>query len=786
MTKRARRIATVATVVAAAVGVAVAGAGAGSDASPQPGRTLAAAKVTPQKFGPKQGTQVTINRSKVKIERQPPAARFKKANPLKELVVTGVVTKTPFKPTIDNADAPRKVIPRSPKPLPKLTLRKPSAAGRGAAGTDLVLFRNQEIFTSGFRGTTGEPSVGNDRNSILFTGNWYTAFSSNNGISWDSLDPDGLDDANGSGSVSSSEQTDGGFCCDQVVNASDEDGDELVAWLLQYSDDGNENTIRVATFDGRSDMLAQTGADSSSTPITPCFYDFQPKDFDLGDDIQFDFNTMENTDEYLYVATNVFTIPESGEKAKNKGSVVWRMALDDLTDGNCRLDEGGSFFYDSNDFSPRLVNGAGSTMYWATQADTHLTLKVYKWPDGSDDVTQKNKGTALYLGGNFKCEKGSRNPCGFGDTRITAGWTGDGEVGWLWSAAQAGAYKFPYVQGARFKTSDLSLIDEPVIFNDNYAWMYPSAGVNARGDVGVILYRLGGSENPRPRAFVVDDVSGWSSISTVGIATSSTSPSDDRWGDYGRVAAYDGCSNTWIGSAYTASSSTTQEPRFVWFGRERDGCSDLVVSLFSFLYNSGSNLLTLADTTWNTGGVEAAPSKTRFYLSRDTDVDSRDTLLDVIHEVPSLDAADSDPELLFTSVPEGVVAGTYHVIACADQPESIDEVSDSNNCLADTDTLTVPLKVTRTVSPGTLTGVKKPGVKPGTLTGARPTTTRPTRTIPPLTTTRPTRTIPLPATTRLGPRTAPGRTAPSPVRPARAGTTTIARQTPGGTATTQR
>ena len=265
----------------------------------------------------------------------------------------------------------------------------------------------------------------------------------------------------------------------------------------------------------------------------------------------------------------------------------------------------------------------------------------------------------------------------------------------------------------------------------------------------------------------MDDVSGWSSISTVGIATSSDSPSDDRWGDYGRVAAYDGSSNTWIGSAYTAASSTTQEPRFVWFGRERDGCADLVVSAFGFLYSSSSNLLTLADTTWNTGGIEAAASKTRFYLSRDTAADSGDTLLDAIHEVPALDDADSDPELLFTSVPEGTRAGTYYVIACADQPESIDEVSDSNNCLVEPDTLTVKAKFTLTRPAVTIAGPKKPGAKPGTFTGPRPR---------PVTTTSPTKTIPTDTTPRPGATTAPGRTPPRPGRTiTRPATTTIER-----------
>lgn len=58
------------------------------------------------------------------------------------------------------------------------------------------------------------------------------------------------------------------------------------------------------------------------------------------------------------------------------------------------------------------------------------------------------------------------------------------------------------------------------------------------------LYRIGGGDRQRARAFIVDDVEGWDTISMHGILTSSDAASDDLWGDYGGVSRFDGCSNT--------------------------------------------------------------------------------------------------------------------------------------------------------------------------------------------------------------------------------------------------
>lgn len=612
--------------------------------------------------------------------------KFREANPKQAIKVAGTFKRlATIKPIRDLGDFGRldskgRSDARKGRPHPKL--RAPQSR---AAANDLVLFRNQPISDSGLGSSTNEPSVGNDRNAIFFTGNWYTAYSSNNGIDFQFVDPKAL----------TSPGTN--FCCDQVVNASDEDDDELVAWLLQYAVGGDTNTIRLATYDGRADLLTTVAS------LTPCVYDFQPEDFDLDDDRRFDYNAMESSAEWLYVSTNVYTISKNSDgNATAKGDLVWRVKLDDLTDGDCRLSSGYEWVYDDDSQSARLVDGAGSTMYWASHEDRGSTIRIWKLADSSTTWSSHLETLTTWSAGGYTCtvsDTDKHNPCADNDSRITAGWRSGDELGFLWSAGSGGAFDWPYVRGARFKTSDRSLKGEIVLYNDDYGIQNPSAGVNANGDVGVIFYRMGGSYHPSPRVFMVDSVTpSWSGVDTTGIKTGKYSPDENRWGDYATISAYDGCSNTFLATAYTLEygedHTNDAQPRVVWFGREKHGCPDLVVESFAYAYSSTLEKLLLADTTRNVGGVETGTtSETRFYLSKDDDYDSSDLRIyaDPEHDVPDLDDGDDSPFLTVAPVPTRARSSeSYYVLACADATERVDEVSDSNNCAVDDDRFTVP------------------------------------------------------------------------------------------------
>lgn len=87
---------------------------------------------------------------------------------------------------------------------------------------------------------------------------------------------------------------------------------------------------------------------------------------------------------------------------------------------------------------------------------------------------------------------------------------------------------------AIFSTAGLTLLKEASIWNPEFAWNFPSAAVNARGDVGVVLYRMGGTVRPEARAFIVraaDADRGWPPPRTHSLAASTHAPRADAPGE---------------------------------------------------------------------------------------------------------------------------------------------------------------------------------------------------------------------------------------------------------------
>ena len=157
-----------------------------------------------------------------------------------------------------------------------------------------------------------------------------------------------------------------------------------------------------------------------------------------------------------------------------------------------------------------------------------------------------------------------------------------------------------------------------------------------------------------------------------------------RWGDYQAVRPYGNCANTFAGTVHSQQGGNLNqdaEHRFVWFGRERDGCADLVISDPAFLPTTirrGESLL-VGQTTRNIGSGTAGSSTTRVYLSRDATHSDDDLQLDETAAHGSLDPGESEGLGIVGEV-SAPALGTYYVIVCADDTERVSEVTNTNNC----------------------------------------------------------------------------------------------------------
>ena len=569
-----------------------------------------------------------------------------------------------------------------------LTLLLPAvqAGLQTAAANDFVIFRNTEVLQGTNTSRIDEPDAGNDRNAILYTGNWHAAASFDNGSSWSYINPYSTFSAPSSG---------GSFCCDQLVHYDDASG--LLFWLLQYSRDGSgSNTVRIVVYEGRSALAAQTY----------CVYDYTPQDFGQPNSYWFDFNGMESSEDWLYLTSNVYQYSASSDSSSHQGGYVWRMELADFS-SSC-----GSVswqYYFNDDYYGIALADDSSTMYWGVHDGSgNNSLHIGRASDSSASISLFTRSISTFPTsnrGDYSCTApDGSDPCGRFNRRLSVAWVGDSGLGFMWHTAQdsSSGWPFPHTRVAIFRTSDLTLTSQPHIWHESYAWVMPAVGVNRRGDIAGPIYVMEDGHYPRAQAFIWDDISGppapWENHTLrVGngapVGSGSGAQANGRYGDYGAAAAYDNCRDTWLGTLYTMQDGGTNddaEHRFVWFGRERDGCSDLTITLVDFLSAviEAGFAISITHTTANIGGITADSSFTRFYLSRDQTQSSNDLLLIGLHQVPSLGGGDSDTQTVTATVP-AEANGDYFVIACADDTEKIDELTETNNCLASDEQLTV-------------------------------------------------------------------------------------------------
>ncbi|HET8630233.1 MAG TPA: InlB B-repeat-containing protein [Thermomicrobiales bacterium] len=433
---------------------------------------------------------------------------------------------------------------------PRIGETQPATAGAQAA-TDLVTFQNTalgSVVPSGDdAASANEPSVSSDGNTIFYTGNWYAAVSTDAGSSFTYLNP-----------YTDFPAAYGGFCCDQVTIY--DPSRNITVWELQYETDASGNNIqRLAVAHGQGGVAGNTWTYWDITA--------QLAGYPAGYSLDYPHLALSAND--LYLSTNVF----ANGSASSVASVLYRFPLSDLA-------AGGTLHYDNfistlDTLTP--VEGATTTMYFGAHVSTS-TLRVYSWPENSSSssVTYTDVSHSAYVAesrGSGQCvSPDGTNMCGFGDSRILTGWVAGGVLGFMWDAAQGtgglGTFPYPYVHVVRINQASMTLIDEPVIWSSAAAWAYPGVGIDGRGAVGGSVAYGGGTYYPGSSVFVRDDLdpTTWQFLD---IREGTSGPTSNRWGDFLTARPASGTGDTWVASTFTLQSGSV-EPRFVWFGRQRD------------------------------------------------------------------------------------------------------------------------------------------------------------------------------------------------------------------------
>ena len=96
----------------------------------------------------------------------------------------------------------------------------------------------------------------------------------------------------------------------------------------------------------------------------------------------------------------------------------------------------------------------------------------------------------------------------------------------------------------------------------------------------------------------------------------------------------------------------------------------------------------VTDTTQNIGAMGAGASTTRYYLSVDA-VPGGDKLLTGTRPVGMLAAGAPSSGTVNITIPTSTTAGSYFLLACADDTKAVPETNDTNNCKASATKVTV-------------------------------------------------------------------------------------------------
>jgi subtilase family serine protease len=97
----------------------------------------------------------------------------------------------------------------------------------------------------------------------------------------------------------------------------------------------------------------------------------------------------------------------------------------------------------------------------------------------------------------------------------------------------------------------------------------------------------------------------------------------------------------------------------------------------------------VTDTAKNAGAGPAGASTTRYYLSLDKTKSAGDVLLTGSRAVPALTPSGTSAGTVSVTVPVGTSAGSYYLLACADDLKVVNESKEGNNCRASATTIKI-------------------------------------------------------------------------------------------------
>ncbi|HET9655489.1 MAG TPA: hypothetical protein VFP72_09050 [Kineosporiaceae bacterium] len=432
-----------------------------------------------------------------------------------------------------------------------LRLNAPLPEPGGIQPMSTTINRNSTIPNSAIKGgtsflsSTQEPSTDANGGNIFQTGNWYATRSTNNGATWNYLDPFTLFGS--------------GFCCDQVAQYDAATGRQF--WVLQFSDHL---------------VLANASASGSGAFTNWCYWNIDATWYGLPAGTTLDYNDMTIGDSNVYISSNYFG-------SSSTGAALLRLPKAPMS--TCS----GFTYYRinrSDNFTFKLVPGSTSTLYFGSNwgQTNGSSFRLFAWPESSGSYSYWDRTVTSYgfytrnSGQNCASADGVvSNWCQFADSRVLGAYLSSGTIAFSFNAKQDGSHPFPYTRIVRFRESDKAYLSSSDMWGSWGALQFLSLAPNSTGLAGGVVAWGGGTGTTHyyPGSATYSTPANSLALGPNyflgGAGNPCTSGGIPRWGDYLTVRTYKADTRQWIGAGYAmhggscGSTGAYPEPHNVQF-----------------------------------------------------------------------------------------------------------------------------------------------------------------------------------------------------------------------------
>ena len=374
--------------------------------------------------------------------------------------------------------------------------------------------------------TVPEPSVAENGQTVMTTGNFWMSLSTDGGQSFTSVNPTTI-----------FPEDYGGFCCDQVLQYVPEY--DLFVWLLQYRASAGVNAIRIAV------QTTQRVRDSDGEDWT--YWDFTNTTLASSGDL--DYNDMSFGNTFLYWTSSI---------GGGANRYVVRVPLKELRAmGTVNFQFTGS----TNAFWSHVTQNGRNGVYWAGH-ENNSTMKVYSmmdadgfysWRDVAINSWPNNTITSTAADGTDWLSDA------WWKTYVRAAAVGDNSAYFAWNASSGDGFPEPHVQIVKINTNTFTLESQMQIWNPDFAFAYPYFEMNAEGELGMIV-AFGGKPFDASSGVGV-----WGDFVIYYPRLSSSSR--DTYGHYHTARRAGSDQMKWVGAGYYRQTDGTNLPYYLRFSR---------------------------------------------------------------------------------------------------------------------------------------------------------------------------------------------------------------------------